>query len=249
MYEARDYERFMSEPAKRPGRTEFMRDRARLIHSAALRRLAAKTQVAVPWENDFQRTRLSHSLECAQIGREFGASLGADPDLIDTACLAHDLGHPPFGHNGEAALAEVAKSIGGFEGNAQTFRILTRLEAKTYDGERSVGLNLTRASLDACTKYPWNAAENPKKFGVYDDDLEIFNWMRQGAPTNKRTFEAQIMDWSDDVSYSVHDFEDAIVASQLSVPEIEVDLSEIHQILVKNYLEVSVSEKIGRAHV
>ena len=242
MYEARDIERFIAEPAKRPGRTEFMRDRARLIHSAALRRLAAKTQVAVPWENDFQRTRLSHSLECAQIGREFGASLGADPDLIDTACLAHDLGHPPFGHNGETALAEVAKDIGGFEGNAQTFRILTRLEAKTYDENRSVGLNLTRASLDACTKYPWSAEVNSKKFGVYQDDLEIFNWMREGAPAGRRTFEAQIMDWSDDVSYSVHDFEDAIVASQLSVPDIEDDLSEIHAIMDKSYLPSSKAE-------
>lgn len=242
MYQARDMERFVIEPAKRPGRTEFMRDRARLIHSAALRRLAAKTQVAVPWENDFQRTRLSHSLECAQIGREFGASLGADPDLIDTACLAHDLGHPPFGHNGEAALAEVAKEIGGFEGNAQTFRILTRLEAKTYVEDRSVGLNLTRASLDACTKYPWSASENSKKFGVYQDDQEIFNWMREGAPKNVRTFEAQIMDWSDDVSYSVHDFEDAIVASQLSVPDIDEDLAEISVILDRDYLKADSAE-------
>ena len=242
MYQPRDMERFVVEPAKRPGRTEFMRDRARLIHSAALRRLAAKTQVAVPWENDFQRTRLSHSLECAQIGREFGASLGADPDLIDTACLAHDLGHPPFGHNGEAALAEVAKDIGGFEGNAQTFRILTRLEAKTYEGKRSVGLNLTRASLDACTKYPWSSEVNAKKFGVYHDDLEIFNWMREGAPNQERTFEAQIMDWSDDVSYSVHDFEDAIVASQLSVPDIEADLSEISNILARDYLNANHDE-------
>lgn len=242
-YKSTDLERFVLEPAKRSGRTEFMRDRARLIHSAALRRLAAKTQVAVPWENDFQRTRLSHSLECAQIGREFGASLGADPDLIDTACLAHDLGHPPFGHNGELALAEIAKDIGGFEGNAQTFRILTRIEAKTYVDDRSVGLNLTRASLDSCSKYPWDRKVNSKKFGVYDDDKEIFNWVRQGAPNGKRTFEAQIMDWSDDVSYSVHDFEDAIVANQISVSELNRDLKEIYQNLIKNFLsEVTESE-------
>ncbi|MEN9679224.1 MAG: hypothetical protein RLZ57_353 [Actinomycetota bacterium] len=249
-YKSSDLERFVPEPAKRSGRTEFMRDRARLIHSAALRRLAAKTQVAVPWENDFQRTRLSHSLECAQIGREFGASLGADPDLIDTACLAHDLGHPPFGHNGEMALAEIAKDIGGFEGNAQTFRILTRIEAKTYVNDRSVGLNLTRASLDACSKYPWDQTKNSKKFGVYEDDKEIFNWMRMGAPEGKRTFEAQIMDWSDDVSYSVHDFEDAIVANQISIAELERDLDDIYFNLTKNFMsnltQIDVLEALKR---
>lgn len=235
-YKEEDKERFLNEPAKRPGRTEFMRDRARVIHSAALRRLAAKTQVAVPWENDFQRTRLSHSLECAQIGRELGESLGADPDLQDTACLAHDLGHPPFGHNGEEALAEIAKEFGGFEGNAQSFRLLVRLEAKTVDDDgKSIGLNLTRASLDGATKYPWPRAQNPRKFGVYDDDLELFNWMRTGAPVDKKCIEAQIMDWSDDCAYSVHDLEDAIFVDQISVKNFERDLADIYKVMKSDY--------------
>ena len=235
-YSESDKERFLDEPAKRAGRTEFMRGRARVIHSAALRRLAAKTQVAVPWENDFQRTRLSHSLECAQIGRELGESLGADPDLQETACLAHDLGHPPFGHNGEEALAIVAKDCGGFEGNAQSLRLLIRLEAKTVDAQgNSVGLNLTRASLDAATKYPWPRSQNSRKFGVYDDDLEIFTWMRKGAPVDKKCIEAQIMDWSDDCAYSVHDLEDAIFAQQVSVKNFRNDLPIIHTVMVEQY--------------
>ena len=235
-YSESDQERFLYEPAKRPGRTEFMRDRARVIHSAALRRLAAKTQVAVPWENDFQRTRLSHSLECAQIGRELGESLGADPDLLETACLSHDMGHPPFGHNGEEALAEVAAPCGGFEGNAQSFRLLTRIEAKTVDSNgMSMGLNLTRASLDAATKYPWASAENPRKFGVYDDDVEIFNWVRQGAPAGRKCIEAQIMDWSDDCAYSVHDFEDAIFAGQVTVQNFDNDFDILYSEMTNSY--------------
>ena len=235
-YSESDQERFLYEPAKRPGRTEFMRDRARVIHSAALRRLAAKTQVAVPWENDFQRTRLSHSLECAQIGRELGESLGADPDLLETACLSHDMGHPPFGHNGEEALAEVAAPCGGFEGNAQSFRLLTRIEAKTVDSNgMSMGLNLTRASLDAATKYPWASAENPRKFGVYDDDVEIFNWVRQGAPAGRKCIEAQIMDWSDDCAYSVHDFEDAIFAGQVTVQNFDNDFEILYSEMTNSY--------------
>ncbi|MBU6243146.1 MAG: deoxyguanosinetriphosphate triphosphohydrolase [Acidobacteria bacterium] len=243
-YDAVARERFLDEPAKRPGRTEFSRDRARIIHSFALRRLAAKTQVAVPWASDFPRTRLSHSLECAQVGRELGAALGADPDLMEGACLAHDIGHPPFGHNGEDALAEIATSCGGFEGNAQSFRLLTRIEAKTVDENGiSVGLNLTRASLDAATKYPWSNQTNSKKYGVYQDDQQIFDWMRMGAPVGDTSMEAQIMDWSDDVAYSVHDLEDGLVTGQVVIEKIESNLPELFKVAQGSYLsDIEVSE-------
>jgi dGTPase len=236
-YSAFDRARFLDEPAKRGGRTEFARDRARIIHSFALRRLAAKTQVAVPWATDFPRTRLSHSLECAQVGRELGAALGADPDLMEGACLAHDIGHPPFGHNGEEALNQIADSCGGFEGNAQSLRLLIRLEAKTVlpDG-KSIGLNLTRASLDAATKYPWGRVKDAKKFGVYEDDLEIFNWYRTGIESGKTSMEAQIMDWSDDVAYSVHDLEDSLVSGQVKLDQLTNDLPKLFTVAKQMYL-------------
>jgi len=257
-YAEADRERYLPEPPKQGRRGPFARDRARIVHSSALRRLAAKTQVVGPGTDDFVRNRLTHSLEVAQIGRDLGLALGCDGDVVEAACLAHDLGHPPFGHNGEEALAEVAASIGGFEGNAQTLRVLTRLEPKVVGpaGEPG-GLNLTRATLDACTKYPWPRGEapawaSPAKFGVYPDDAGVFAWLRRGAGAERRCLEAQVMDLADDVAYSVHDVEDAIVGGHLD-PRVLASPGEVARVVAQVrswYLpgasEAEVAEAIER---
>ncbi|ASU84792.1 deoxyguanosinetriphosphate triphosphohydrolase [Nocardiopsis gilva YIM 90087] len=246
-YSGRDRERWAGESAKSRARGPFERDRARVLHSFALRRLAAKTQVVQPGASDFPRTRLTHSLECAQIGRELGRALGCDPDLVEAACLAHDLGHPPFGHNGEKALDAAAAACGGFEGNAQSMRLLTRLEGKVLDdGGRSAGLNLTRATLDATLKYPWQrgCGGTTHKFNCYPDDTAAFEWIRDGAPSTRTCFEAEVMDWADDVAYSVHDLEDGLYAGLVLLDALHspTERTQVSAIAARHYCDAEVGE-------
>jgi dGTPase len=204
-------------------RTEARRDRDRILYSSALKRLGSVTQVTASETGLTFHSRLTHSLKVAQFARRLAERLrgievsgeaarvvaGLNEDAAEAAALAHDLGHPPFGHLAEEALDELAASFGGFEGNAQSFRILTRLalRAETYNG-----LDLTRRTLNGVLKYPWTRDEGSQehfdKWNAYSADEPAFNWVRDDSWGDRRSIEAEIMDWADDVTYAVHDMDD-----------------------------------------
>jgi len=220
--------------AEHPSRSEVAKDRDRIVHCGAFRRLQRKSQIVGVQASDFFRTRLTHTVECAQIGRAIALRAKKSdldgvveheddlPDLIEGACLAHDLGHPPFGHNGENALRELMyrRARGQFEANAQSFRIVTNLEPKVQAGGRWCGLDLTRTTLKAIMKYPLTEDQafdrGEKKFCVYrdDEDLAVADWLFDGGSWH-RTVATDILDVADDIAYAAHDFEDGVWAGKI----------------------------------
>ena len=214
-------------------RSPGQRDRDRILHSSAMRRLAGVTQVVGPSEGHGFHNRLTHSMKVAQIARRLAERIskgstpeelathgGLDPDVVEAAALGHDLGHPPFGHVAEAVLDELLIGHGvldGFEGNAQSFRIVTKLAIRSG---WHPGLNLTRATLAASMKYPWRRTEANPKFAAYDSETRDYAFARAGLPAGVRTLEAEIMDWADDIAYSVHDLEDFYKAGLLPLHDL-----------------------------
>lgn len=221
-------------------RTPFQIDRDRIIHSSEFRRLQGKTQVFLPGEYDYYRTRLTHSIEVAQIGRSitnylmssnpdvFNESYFIDSDLVESACLTHDLGHPPFGHAGERTLHKLMRPYGGFEGNAQTLRLITEVFYRTEDERR--GLNPTRAFIDSILKYKslFGSLDNPYNHFVYDDQKQYLDFafnnkldstnLKPGKELNNlRSIECQIMDWADDTAYAINDLVDSISGGFITI--------------------------------
>jgi dGTPase len=258
----RDARRQPDHKPPEPYRSSAQRDRDRILYSSAFRRLGGVTQVvAAREEGHLFHNRLTHSLKVAQLARriaqkvqvdaakdraikaklrEFG---GVDPDVAEAAGLGHDLGHPPFGHIAETVLNEVIRGGGagpedGFEGNAQSFRIVTSLAAIDDTVE---GLNLTRATLNAILKYPWTAARKLKKWGVYSTETVDFDFARDGVelPEFDRTLEAEIMDWADDIAYSVHDVEDFFRAGLIPLGTFSKssELEPVYQRVLENWDE------------
>jgi dGTPase len=262
-------------------RNAFQIDRDRIIHAQAFRKLQSKTQVFLSGEYDFYRTRLTHSMEVAQVGRSICHYLRSlrgplrddfhiDGDLVEAVCLAHDLGHPPFGHSGERTLQELMLRWGGFEGNAQTLHLLT--ETMYQDGSGVRGMQPTRALLDGVLKYKklfGEFADAPSNHFLYDPQSTVRDFVFGGAPVPAclregdrlnafKSVECQIMDWADDVAYSLHDIVDGVKAGFLTIERIEawaagepVDasrqrlLDQLVQGIRSDRLEAIISAKIG----
>jgi dGTPase len=235
-------DRFSGRNGIEDNRTPFQRDRDRILFTSAFRRLAGVTQVVSSDEGQIFHNRLTHSLEVAQLGRrlceklmkdqpEVALRLAINPDVVEAACMAHDLGHPPFGHVAEVLLDELAVKEGltdGFEGNPQSFRIVTQLAFHTPDVK---GLDLTRATLNAILKYPWfRAAEGRenRKWGAYHAEEPEFLFARELSQElgGQQSAEAEIMDWADDITYSVHDLEDFYQARLIPLHLLMIDKSE-----------------------
>jgi dGTPase len=217
----------------------------------ALRRLAGVTQVVDPAEGQVFHNRLTHTLEVAYVGRRLADRLnsvypneavacgGLDADVVEAAALIHDLGHPPFGHVAERTLDELLRQYGvadGYEGNAQSFRIVTRLSVR-HEGRP--GMNLTRGTLDASIKYPWfrqTAGRRQDKWGAYHQDEELFLWTRALHPfsTSGRSIEAEIMDLADDICFSVHDVEDFYRAGLIPLDRLAIDRAERDRFLAES---------------
>lgn len=184
-------------------RTRFQRDRERILHTTAFRRLEYKTQVFINQEGDYYRTRLTHSLEVAQIGRSLARTLGANEDLVETICLAHDLGHPPFGHSGEAALSRLMTEHGGFNHNTQSVRIVTELERRYPDFP---GLNLTWETIEGMVKHETDY--DISEATDYDPDL-------------RGHLEAQIANAADELAYTAHDLDDGLRSGMITPNQLD----------------------------
>lgn len=226
LYCENDYIRQNNNIRAKENFSPFRRDYARVIHSSSFRRLQSKTQIFPSFENDFFRNRLTHSLEVAQIAKSIAVKLNhehglnLDYDLIETAALCHDIGHPPFGHNGEVALNAKMKEFGGFESNAQTLRLISHTAKKDIDQKQSFGLNLTYRTLAATIKYdnliPVKADKVTK--GYYQEESRLVENIKKSLLTNEstasnesfKTIECYIMDVADDIAYSTYDVEDAL---------------------------------------
>lgn len=279
-YEKFDWERREESPGVASGdyRSPFQVDRDRIIHTSAFRCLQNKTQVFFSGEYDFYRTRLTHSIEVAQIGRSICYRLNQtssllegeaqiDSDLVEAACLAHDIGHPPFGHTGERTLHRLMGPFGGFEGNAQTLRILTEI---LFGPDR--GMNPTRALLDGVLKYKtlFGEVEDQKNHFLYRDQGDVLKFVTAqqefpyditpGRGRNQfRSIECQIMDWADDTAYSLNDIADGIHAgfitgetlvrwaeSEELSPAQSAWIEELYEAIRRERIESTIGKKIGR---